>query len=218
MSESRAIKMSSKGRKHGQEKVRFSTSIYEITPEIMIDWLKKQGEKPFRAKQFFQHVYMQRKPIEEMTTWSKDLIARFLRDFDYALEEQNYQKSKDKTHKWLFKLRDGKFIETVLMIYKDRATVCISSQAGCAMGCTFCATGQAGFDRHLSTTEIVEQVARACHKTDIRISNVVFMGMGEPLANADEVRNACEALTADFGFSARHIVVSTVGFVPGICR
>lgn len=216
MSESRAIKMSSKARKPNQEKVRFPTSIYEITPAIMADWLEEQGEKPFRAKQFFQQVYEQRQPVEEMTTWSQGLIAKFLREFDYSLEEQKYQKSKDQTHKWLFKLRDGKFIETVLMIYKDRATVCISSQAGCAMGCTFCATGQAGFDRHLTSAEIVEQVARAQHKTEIRISNVVFMGMGEPLANADEVRNACESLCRDFGFSARHIVVSTVGFVPGM--
>ena len=104
------------------------------------------------------------------------------------------------------------------MRYSARATVCVSSQAGCAMGCTFCATGQAGFERHLSAGEIVEQVLRAQHASPQRVSNVVFMGMGEPLANPDAVLDACTRLHDDVGISARHLTVSTVGVVPGIER
>jgi 23S rRNA (adenine2503-C2)-methyltransferase len=124
-----------------------------------------------------------------------------------------------RTIKWLWALDDGARVETVLMHYPERATVCVSSQAGCAMGCSFCATGQAGFARHLSTGEIVEQVIRArraAHPS--RLSNVVFMGMGEPLANYDRVWGAIERLHDDVGLSARHLTISTVGVVPGIRR
>ncbi len=99
-----------------------------------------------------------------------------------------------------------------------RASVCVSSQAGCAMGCTFCATGQAGFDRHLDTGEIVEQVVRAAHGSPQRVSNVVYMGMGEPLANYDPVWASVERLHGDLGLSARRITISTVGVVPGMRR
>ncbi|MCS5675712.1 MAG: 23S rRNA (adenine(2503)-C(2))-methyltransferase RlmN, partial [Acidimicrobiales bacterium] len=109
--------------------------------------------------------------------------------------------------------------ESVLMHYRDRSTVCVSSQAGCAMACSFCATGQVGFDRHLTTGEIVEQVVRAAQRSgDRRVSNVVFMGMGEPLANFDNVWPAIERIHDDLGIGARKITVSTVGVVPGIER
>lgn len=123
------------------------------------------------------------------------------------------------TVKFLFELVDGSRIETVLMLYRDRATVCISSQAGCAMACGFCATGQAGFTRHLEVGEIVEQVIHATRRAnavDRRVSNIVFMGMGEPLANEAAVWAAIERFHADLGLSARHLTVSTVGIVPGI--
>ena len=122
------------------------------------------------------------------------------------------------TVKWLWRLHDGARIETVLMEYRDRATVCISSQAGCAMGCGFCATGQAGFRRNLSVGEIVEQVVRAGAERGRRPGNVVFMGMGEPLANYRSVWSAVERLNGDLGISGRHLTVSTVGIVPGIRR
>jgi 23S rRNA (adenine2503-C2)-methyltransferase len=127
------------------------------------------------------------------------------------------------TVKWLFGLGDGAAIETVLMHYPGRTTVCVSSQAGCAMACGFCATGQAGFRRHLSAGEIVEQVVRAAREaraTERRLSNVVFMGMGEPLLNLDAVLASVEAISdpARFGLGARHITVSTSGVVPGIRR
>jgi 23S rRNA (adenine2503-C2)-methyltransferase len=125
------------------------------------------------------------------------------------------------TVKWLWRLAGGPRVETVLMHYPGRSTVCVSTQAGCAMACGFCATGQAGFDRHLTTGEIVEQVVRAvraARATDRRVSNVVFMGMGEPLANYDRMWAAVERLHDDMGLSARHLTVSTVGLVPGIKR
>jgi 23S rRNA (adenine2503-C2)-methyltransferase len=121
--------------------------------------------------------------------------------------------------KWGWQLHDRALIETVLMYYPDRATVCVSTQAGCAMNCSFCATGQAGFTRHLSCGEIVEQVVVAVGEArPRRVANVVFMGMGEPLANYEPVWAAVERLHHDLGFSARHLTVSTVGLVPGIRR
>lgn len=123
------------------------------------------------------------------------------------------------TVKSLWSVAGGHRIESVLMLYRDRATVCVSSQAGCAMACGFCATGQAGFARHLGIGEIVEQVVRARRRAgDLgrRLSNVVFMGMGEPLANEGAVWTAIERIHDDLGLSSRHITVSTVGLVPGI--
>ena len=123
------------------------------------------------------------------------------------------------TVKFLWELDGGSRIETVLMLYPDRATVCISSQAGCAMACGFCATGQAGFTRHLTTGEIVEQVVRASRRARAvgrRVSNIVFMGMGEQLANTGPVWAAAERLHGDLGLSARHLTISTVGLIPGI--
>jgi 23S rRNA (adenine2503-C2)-methyltransferase len=138
------------------------------------------------------------------------------------------EQSADKglTRKWLFRCRDGSPIETVLMGYPTRTTLCISSQVGCAMGCTFCATGQFGFDRHLDAGEIVAQVAYAnAYLTETpllrspeRVTNVVFMGMGEPLANYRNTIEAIRRMTEMMGISARSITVSTVGFVPGMRR
>ena len=123
------------------------------------------------------------------------------------------------TTKWLWALHDGARVETVLMEYPDRVTVCVSTQAGCAMACQFCATGQAGFQRHLSPGEIVEQVAAGMREArPRRLSNVVFMGMGEPLANYDRVWSAVTRLQGEMGLSARHLTLSTVGLVPGIRR
>jgi 23S rRNA (adenine2503-C2)-methyltransferase len=125
------------------------------------------------------------------------------------------------TVKFLWDLEPSGRIETVLMLYPDRATVCVSSQAGCAMACGFCATGQAGFTRHLSVGEIVEQVAVTRDRAQAmgrRLSNVVFMGMGEPLANERAVWPAVERIHREFGLSARHLTISTVGLVPGIRR
>ena len=126
------------------------------------------------------------------------------------------------TLKWLLETGDARRIETVLMRYRDRTTVCVSSQAGCAMGCSFCATGDAGFGRQLSSGEIVEQVVLASRRCRSQgwgqLANVVLMGMGEPLANFEAVWSAVVAMNRDLGLGARHITISTVGVVPGIRR
>ncbi len=140
--------------------------------------------------------------------------------------ESTQSADRGRTRKWLLRAPDGAAIESVLMGYPRRTTLCISSQAGCAMGCSFCATGQFGFDRHLEAGEIVAQVAHALaslradpmNGSPQRISNVVFMGMGEPLANYDRVREAIRRLVEVMGISARSITVSTVGVLPGIER
>ncbi|MGH8975246.1 MAG: 23S rRNA (adenine(2503)-C(2))-methyltransferase RlmN, partial [Acidimicrobiia bacterium] len=177
------------------------------------------GEKPYRARQLWDGLYRRRAPLEELTDLGKGLRERLAGALALELVPCTTSTADDgETLKWLWSASAGSEVETVLMRYRDRATVCVSSQAGCAMGCTFCATGQAGFERHLSAGEIVEQVARAQHASPGRVSNVVFMGMGEPLANYDATWAAVERLHDHFGISARHLTVSTVGVVPGIRR
>jgi 23S rRNA (adenine2503-C2)-methyltransferase len=175
------------------------------------------GEPAYRGTQLWEGLWKARRPLEELTNLSKALRERLATALPLALGAVEVTNAdRDLTRKWLWRAGDGTQVETVLMRYPDRATVCVSSQAGCAMGCTFCATGQAGFERHLDAGEIVEQVVRASHESPQRVGNVVFMGMGEPLANLDAVWAAIERLHDDFGLSARHITVSTVGVVPGM--
>jgi 23S rRNA (adenine2503-C2)-methyltransferase len=178
------------------------------------------GEPAYRVDQVWRGLHGEgRRPVE-MTNLPRSLRARLEEALPPALDFVTESVSAGgQTIKRLWALSDGARVETVLMRYPDRATVCVSSQAGCAMGCTFCATGQAGFSRHLTGGEIIEQVVwarRAAHPD--RLSNVVFMGMGEPLANYDRVWTAVVRLHDDLGLSARHITVSTVGVVPGIRR
>lgn len=177
-----------------------------------------EGEPKYRVDQIWEGLYNGLKLPEEMSNIPKTLRARLEAEAPLALAEVQLQEAdKGQTLKWLWKAHDGYQIETVLMLYPDRATVCVSSQAGCAMACGFCATGQAGFDRHLTTGEIVEQVITAARAAgDRRVSNVVFMGMGEPLANFGNTWKAVERLHGDLGLSARSITVSTVGVIPGI--
>ncbi len=181
--------------------------------------LESFGEPAYRVAQLYDGLWSQRKPLEELTALPKDLRGRLAVALPHALEPVTMRASEDElTVKWLWQTGDGAQVETVLMRSAERATVCVSSQAGCAMGCTFCATGQAGFERHLDCAEIVEQVVRAQHVTTARVSHVVFMGMGEPLANVEPVLESLERLHDDFGLSARHLTVSTVGVVPGMRR
>jgi 23S rRNA (adenine2503-C2)-methyltransferase len=174
----------------------------------------------YRVDQLWTGLYEQLADPGDLTNLPKAVRARVEEALPLELEVVTEQTSdRGETVKWLWSLVDGTQVETVLMHYADRSTVCVSSQAGCAMGCTFCATGQAGFDRHLTTGEIVEQVVRASRRArqdGRRLSNVVFMGMGEPLANYGPTWAAVERLHADVGLSARHLTVSTVGIVPGI--
>ena len=179
-----------------------------------------ESEPSYRARQLFDGLYQRLLEPEEMTDLPKALRARVADLLPAGLAAVTEQRSSDgETVKVLWRLTDGATIETVLMHYRDRSTVCVSTQAGCAMGCGFCATGQAGFERHLTTGEIVEQVVKAARlAAPRRLSNIVLMGMGEPLANYDNVWPAIERMHGPLGISARHITVSTVGIVPGIRR
>ncbi len=195
------------------------TSRYGATRDDIASAIDTLGQPRYRVDQVHNGMWQQRLPIESLTSLPKALRAALEAEFPLALTPILERRSSDEhTTKWLWQAAGGDQIETVLMRSPNRATVCVSSQAGCAMGCTFCATGQAGFDRHLDVGEIVEQVLRAQHATEARVSNVVFMGMGEPLANLDAVEPAIERLHRDLGLSARKITVSTVGVVPGIER
>jgi len=183
-----------------------------------------QAEPAYRARQLRRGLLEGREPAE-LTDLPKALRDRLDREpaLRPALGLVHEAVAADgETVKWLWELgAGGPRIETVLMHYLDRTTVCVSSQAGCAMACSFCATGQLGFDRNLSTGEIVEQVVRAravAAASGRRLGNVVFMGMGEPLANADRVWAAVHVLHDELGISARHLTISTVGVVPGITR
>ncbi len=178
------------------------------------------GQPRYRLDQIWQGLYEQGTSLEEITNLPKALRAALADALPSALEPEAESVSRDgETVKWLWRLHDGRMIETVLMHYRERTTVCVSTQAGCAMACGFCATGQSGFDRQLSVGEIVEQVIRArVSSAPRRVSNVVFMGMGEPLANYDRTWAAVERLHDDMGISARHLTISTVGVIPGIDR
>ncbi len=194
------------------------TSIFDLDREALGSLLA--DEPRYRVDQIWQGLYHRAALPAEMTDLPVALRRRLTDDFPAALTEITRRVSDDgDTIKWLWGLDDGRAVETVLMHYDDRVTVCVSTQAGCAMGCGFCATGQAGFDRHLSVGEIVAQVVEARREAaPRRVSNVVFMGMGEPLANYDRTWSAIERIHDDMGLSARHLTVSTVGIVPGIER
>lgn len=176
----------------------------------------------YRVDQVFRALYTEFKFPSEMTTLPLGLREELGAALPTALEHVTETKSDDgSTVKFLWDLAGSSRIETVLMLYPDRATVCVSTQAGCAMACGFCATGQAGFTRHLTSGEILEQVVRAARharELDRRVSNIVYMGMGEPLANEEPVWDSLVRVHDDIGISARHLTVSTVGIVPGIER
>ncbi|MGI9605219.1 MAG: 23S rRNA (adenine(2503)-C(2))-methyltransferase RlmN [Acidimicrobiales bacterium] len=174
----------------------------------------------YRVDQIWRGLYEEGLDLSDISTLPKQLREELNEQLPPALFERTVRVSEGgDTHKWLWGLADGDAVETVLMHYPERSTVCVSSQAGCAMACGFCATGQEGFRRHLTTGEIVEQVVRAREAArPRRLSNVVFMGMGEPLANYDATWRAVRRIHGDLGLSARHITMSTVGLVPGIRR
>ncbi|HVE94571.1 MAG TPA: 23S rRNA (adenine(2503)-C(2))-methyltransferase RlmN [Acidimicrobiales bacterium] len=197
-------------------------SRYDLTMAELAALPALAAEPAYRARQVWEGLYRHVSGPEELTALPARLRAALAEapELRAGLEVAAETASdRGTTVKWLFRVEGGDAVETVLMHYPGRTTVCVSSQAGCAMACGFCATGQAGFRRHLSTGEIVEQVARAtsaARSSGRRLSNVVFMGMGEPLANYDALWGAIQRLHEDFGISARHITVSTVGLIPGI--
>jgi 23S rRNA (adenine2503-C2)-methyltransferase len=203
-----------------------------IAPDALQAWLTSRGHPAYRARQLADHVWSGRgtslADIHTLPAAMRDAIGEAFR-LDTLVETSTRPADSGLTEKALHRLDDGRAIESVLMRYpargprRERATVCISSQAGCAVGCPFCATGELGFWRDLTTAEIVDQVRfwrRLLAAEGRRVTNVVFMGMGEPLLNVDAVLEAAAALTDPqrFGLGARHVTISTSGVVPGIDR
>jgi 23S rRNA (adenine2503-C2)-methyltransferase len=200
--------------------------IYDLSLAELQSALKEIGEPPFRAKQIRQNLY--RGLIddpEHMTDLPAGLRAELGRAFTFQPLKpvKQIESTNKQTRKFLFQLPDGAPVETVLMLYERRRTACISTQSGCAVGCSFCATGQMGIRRCLSAGEIAAQVLRLAGMlklADTDLTNVVLMGMGEPFLNYEAVQSAIRLLASPdgFGFGARRMTISTVGIIPGIRR
>ncbi|MDJ0498307.1 MAG: 23S rRNA (adenine(2503)-C(2))-methyltransferase RlmN [Acidimicrobiia bacterium] len=198
-------------------------SAYQVDPDEL--QTLTQGQPSYRAQQLrswlYEHPVLDTASMLNLPTEMRVALANRLWPFEL---EAAQSADGGRTHKWLFRTADRASIEAVVMGYDNRTTLCISSQAGCAMGCTFCATGQFGFERHLDIGEIVAQVAYAnafladspIAGSPARVTNVVFMGMGEPLANYDNVVAALHRMIDVIDMAARSITVSTVGVVPGM--
>ena len=203
-----------------------STSLLDLSFEDLLDALAKLDEPPFRASQIWRAVFKDLVPsYAETTTLSKTLRQQLASAIPWpgVTTLKELPSSDGQTTKLLLQLHDGETIEVVVMRYARRNTACISTQVGCAMGCKFCATGQSGFTRDLTTAEIVDQVLASARLLQIEskhLSNIVFMGMGEPLANYEATLRSIRILNDARGFSlgARSFTVSTVGIVPGIQR
>ncbi|MCE2490909.1 MAG: 23S rRNA (adenine(2503)-C(2))-methyltransferase RlmN [Anaerolineae bacterium] len=199
-------------------------NLLELDRDGLTRILEQWGQPSFRARQILTWVYQRHvTDFADMTDLPLDLRERLVAEMKTgSLSLAHERRSRDGTLKRVYRLDDGQLIETVLMHYRDRRrSACISTQAGCALGWIFCATGEMGFVRHLSAAEIVEQallLAQELTGRGERLSNVVLMGMGEPFHNYDESLKAVRRLMDDLGIGARHITISTVGLVPQIRR
>ena len=193
-----------------------------MTLSELEDLMAKMGATKFRAKQIHNWIYAKSVScIDEMTNLSKDFREQ-LKQVASVTESKIKVKqiSSDGTLKYLIEYPDGECVETVLMRFDNRAnlTACVSSQVGCAVNCSFCATGKGGFKRNLTYQEIIEQVLSIQRDTGLKVTNVVFMGQGEPLLNLNNVLRALEIFNNDFQIGARRITISTSGIIPGIKR
>ncbi|SOB92690.1 23S rRNA m(2)A-2503 methyltransferase [Ureibacillus xyleni] len=210
-------------RREKKEKPQLKESIYSLRLDQLQEWLKENGEKAFRAGQIYEWLYEKRvKTFEEMSNLSKALREKLEENFALTtLSTIIKQESKDGTIKFLFQLQDGYSIETVLMRHDYGNSVCVTTQVGCRIGCTFCASTLGGLKRHLLAGEIVEQVVKvqqALDEVNERVSHIVIMGIGEPFDNYDAMMNFLKVINDDKGLNigARHITVSTSGIVPKI--
>jgi 23S rRNA (adenine2503-C2)-methyltransferase len=199
------------------------TSIYSLELHELKGWLSENGEKPFRAEQIYDWLYKKRiTSFDDMSNLSKELRDKLTEQFQITtLKTVIQQTSSDGTIKFLFELHDGYSIETVLMRHEYGNSVCVTTQVGCRIGCTFCASTLGGLKRHLEAGEIVAQVVtvqQALDETDERVSSVVIMGIGEPFDNYDNMLSFLKIINHDKGLmiGARHITVSTSGIIPKI--
>jgi 23S rRNA (adenine2503-C2)-methyltransferase len=198
------------------------TDLKSLSCKELQTLMQERGLPAFRGRQLFKWIWKKGiRSIEEITEFSRELRRELAGEYRlYELEQARRLASTDGTIKWAFSLSDGLVIETVLIPERDHTTLCVSTQAGCAMGCAFCLTGKMGFFRNLVPSEIAGQVLSAARDLPaaLRPRNLVFMGMGEPLANFRNLVTAIEILTDDLGlnFSQRRITVSTSGIAPKI--
>ncbi|OXS78505.1 23S rRNA (adenine(2503)-C(2))-methyltransferase RlmN [Domibacillus enclensis] len=200
-------------------------SIYSLELEELKQWLSDNGEKPFRADQIFDWLYVKRaKTVDDMTNLSKELRTKLDEAFIFTvLKTAIQQESTDGTIKFLFELHDGYSIETVLMRHEYGNSICVTTQVGCRIGCTFCASTLGGLKRNLEAGEIVAQVVKvqqALDEVNERVSSVVIMGIGEPFDNYEEMMSFLHIINHEKGLNigARHITVSTSGIVPKIYK
>lgn len=196
------------------------TDIKSMTLDELTEFVTENGFQKFRAKQIYDWLYKNVTDFDNMRNIPADLKA-FLKSSSYisvANIEKKLVSRYDKTVKYLFSFNDGECVESVVMSYKHGYSICISTQVGCKMGCTFCATGKSGFSRSLSPSEMLGQIEAAQRDLNIRISNIVLMGMGEPLDNFDNVVKFLRLVSSDNGLNIgmRHITLSTCGIVPKI--
>ena len=199
-------------------------NFFNFTLPQLTEALKAQGKQGFRAQQLFRWIYAQGETdFAKMTNLSRDFTKEVSEMFDFTLPEVlTVHKSVDGTTKFLFNVGNGKSVEAVIIPSKDRLTLCLSSEVGCNMGCKFCYTGKQKLQRKLETWEIVGQFVQAARSLSEgqRLTNIVFMGMGEPLDNPDAVFDSIEILHSEWGFglSKKRVTVSTSGIVPLIPR
>ena len=180
----------------------------------------ERGQSKFRAKQVYNRLYLKSvSKIDDLTDLATELLSQLKEEFKIVdMEIKDKQISKDSTIKYLFELSDGLPVEAVLMRFDNRAnlTACISSQVGCPMGCKFCATANLHFKRNLSAIEIAQQILLIQADTRLKVTNVVFMGQGEPMLNLDNILGAIDILRKHFQIGSRRITVSTCGIIEGI--
>lgn len=196
------------------------TDIKSMTKEEIREAFAQDGLPAFRAKQVFTWLHRGAESFEEMTDLSRDLRASLAEKYYISVTtiEKKLVSGYDNTVKYLLRLPDGEYVECVLMEYRHGLTVCISTQVGCRMGCTFCATGRSGFSRNLLPSEILAQVQAVQKDAGRRLSNIVLMGMGEPLDNYENVLRFLELVSDHEGMNIgmRHISLSTCGLVDRI--
>lgn len=198
------------------------TALSGLDLKELEDFVSSLKLPAFRAKQLHSWIYDKyADSFDQMSDLSTELKDKLKQKAQIPLLKiAHMQASKDGTRKYLFALPDGNFVESVMMTFRDRTNVsaCVSSQVGCAVGCTFCATGYLGFKRNLSKQEIVDQIMCIQRESGLRVGNVVYMGQGEPLLNTEEVITSIKTVIQSVGIGARHITVSTSGITPGIKR
>ncbi len=200
------------------------TPLLERSREEMLAWLQERGQPPMRLRQIYRWVIAGRaESFEQMTDLPRDLRAELAAEFVvFGTEIARHLEASDGTNKLLVRLADGQLVECVLLQEADRRTTCISTQVGCGMGCVFCASGLNGVARNLTTGEILEQLLRLRNllPAEERLNHIVVMGMGEPMANLDNLLAALEIATAKdgLGISQRHITISTVGLPAKMLR